>query len=112
MPAVSNSPMTARTRGPTPFGTQSFPPDRFRDLEGLSELCGQQPRSPAMCLTLRPRKSLHRPQQRRNLARLAIASAVYRPCLNAFMLPFGAPGDIPPCNRHRPFGIAGEPPIM
>ena len=39
--------------------------------------------------------------------RRAIASAVYRPCLRAFLFPFGAPGDIPPCIRHRPFGIAG-----
>ena len=39
--------------------------------------------------------------------RRAIASAVYRPCLSAFLLPFGAPGDIPPCIRQRPFGIAG-----
>jgi hypothetical protein len=40
--------------------------------------------------------------------RRAIASAVYRPCLRAFLFPFGAPGDIPPCIRHRPFGIAGD----
>jgi len=39
--------------------------------------------------------------------RRAMASAVYRPCLSAFLFPFGAPGDIPPCIRHRPFGIAG-----
>jgi hypothetical protein len=38
----------------------------------------------------------------------AIASAVYRPCLNAFLLPFGAPGDFPPCIRQRPFGIAAD----
>ena len=24
---------------------------------------------------------------------------------NAFLFPFGAPGDFPPCIRHRPFGI-------
>ena len=24
------------------------------------------------------------------------------------MLPFGAPGDVPPCIRQRPFGIAGD----
>src|ERR1051325_6924791 len=36
------------------------------------------------------------------------ASAVYRPCLNAFPLPFGAPGDSPPCIRQRPFGIPGD----
>src|SRR5262249_11680311 len=29
------------------------------------------------------------------------------PCLKAFLFPFGAPGDGPPCIRHRPFGIAG-----
>jgi len=32
-----------------------------------------------------------------------------RPCRGhawrAFLLPFGAPGDGPPCIRHRPFGI-------
>jgi hypothetical protein len=28
--------------------------------------------------------------------------------LNAFLLPFGAPGDGPPCIRQRPFGIAGD----
>jgi hypothetical protein len=28
--------------------------------------------------------------------------------LNAFLLPFGAPGDIPPCIRQRPFGIGDE----
>jgi hypothetical protein len=38
--------------------------------------------------------------------RLLIASAAYLPCLNAFSLPFGAPGDVPPCIRHRPFFIA------
>jgi hypothetical protein len=40
--------------------------------------------------------------------RLAIASAVYRPCLSACLLPFGAPGESPPCIRHRPFFIAGD----
>jgi hypothetical protein len=39
---------------------------------------------------------------------LAIASAVPRPGLKVFLLPFGAPGDNPPCMRHRPFGIAGD----
>jgi len=28
--------------------------------------------------------------------------------LNAFLLPFGGPGDRPPCIRQRPFGIAGD----
>jgi hypothetical protein len=42
------------------------------------------------------------------LLRCAMASAVYRPCLRAFLLPFGAPGDGPPCIRQRPFGIAGD----
>src|SRR6266567_3987920 len=37
-----------------------------------------------------------------------LASAVYRPCFSAFLLPFGAPGDFPPCIRQRPFGIAGD----
>jgi hypothetical protein len=40
--------------------------------------------------------------------RSAIASAVYHPCLRAFLFPFGAPGDGPPCIRQRPFGIAGD----
>src|ERR1700730_17065194 len=31
-----------------------------------------------------------------------------RSCLKAFVLPFGAPGDIPPCIRQRPFGIAAD----
>jgi hypothetical protein len=33
---------------------------------------------------------------------------VYHPCLSAFLFPFGAPGDGPPCIRQRPFGIAGD----
>ena len=37
-----------------------------------------------------------------------MASAVYRPCFNAVLFPFGAPGDVPPCIRHRPFLIATE----
>jgi hypothetical protein len=28
--------------------------------------------------------------------------------LYAFLLPFGAPGDVPPCIRQRPFFIAGD----
>ena len=40
--------------------------------------------------------------------RVAIASAENRPCLKAFRLPFGAPGDFPPRIRQRPFGIAGD----
>jgi hypothetical protein len=28
--------------------------------------------------------------------------------LRAFLFPFGAPGDGPPCIRQRPFGIAGD----
>jgi hypothetical protein len=35
--------------------------------------------------------------------RLAVASIVWRPCLKAFLFPLGAPGDIPPCIRQRPF---------
>jgi hypothetical protein len=42
------------------------------------------------------------------LRRASIVSAEYRPCLNALVLPLGAPGDFPPCSRHRPFGIAGD----
>jgi len=40
--------------------------------------------------------------------RRAIASAVKRPCLRAFLFPLGGPGDFPPCIRQRPFGIAGD----
>ena len=36
------------------------------------------------------------------------AAAVKRPCLKAFVLPTGAPGDAPPCIRQRPFVIAGD----
>src|SRR6266567_4920414 len=56
--------------------------------------------SPASALMVRRSDAISR--------RRAIASAVYRPCLNAFLLPFGAPGDFPPCIRQRPFGIAGD----
>src|SRR5690348_7429303 len=40
--------------------------------------------------------------------RPSIALPVYRPCLRAFLLPVGAPGDPPPCIRQRPFRIAGD----
>ena len=40
--------------------------------------------------------------------RWAIAAAVKRPCLKAFVLPTGAPGDAPLCIRQRPFVIAGD----
>jgi hypothetical protein len=33
---------------------------------------------------------------------------IQRPCLNAFRLAFGAPGEGPPCILHRPFAIAGD----
>jgi hypothetical protein len=38
----------------------------------------------------------------------AIASPLYRPCLKAFLLPFGAPVDSPPCIRQRSFFMAGN----
>ena len=41
--------------------------------------------------------------------RSAMASAVWRPCLRALALPFGAPGDVPPCIRQRPFRHRGRP---
>jgi hypothetical protein len=28
--------------------------------------------------------------------------------LETLLLPFGGPGDIPPCIRQRPFGVAGD----
>ena len=37
-----------------------------------------------------------------------MASAEYRPCLYAFLFPVGAPGDVAPCIRQRPFGVAGD----
>ena len=30
------------------------------------------------------------------------------PCFQAFRLPLGAPGEVPPCMRQRPLGIAGD----
>jgi hypothetical protein len=36
------------------------------------------------------------------------ASALRPPCFQAFLFPFGGPGDLPPCSLHLPFGIAGE----
>lgn len=40
--------------------------------------------------------------------RRSMASAVNRPCRRAFLFPFGAPVDSPPCNRHLPFAIAAD----
>ena len=40
--------------------------------------------------------------------RRATESDDHRPSLSAFLLPLGAPGDLPPCMRHLPFGIAGD----
>ena len=40
--------------------------------------------------------------------RRQIACAVNWPCFQAFRLPFGAPGDGPPCIRQRPLAITGE----
>ena len=41
--------------------------------------------------------------------RRSMASQVKRPWRQLpLALPFGAPGDFPPCIRHRPFGIAGD----
>ena len=37
-----------------------------------------------------------------------MVSALRPPCFQAFLFPFGGPGDLPPCNLHRPFGIAGD----
>src|SRR5215468_4499738 len=45
---------------------------------------------------------------RESSRRRAMASALYHPCFRAFLFPFGAPGDGPPCIRQRPFGIAGD----
>jgi len=39
---------------------------------------------------------------------MAIASAVYRPCFKAFLFPFEAPGEGPPCILHLTFFIAGD----
>lgn len=40
--------------------------------------------------------------------RISIADRDQYPCFQALLLPFGAPGDFPPCRRHLPFGIAGD----
>ena len=40
--------------------------------------------------------------------RRAISLSTVAPCFQAFLFPFGAPGDVPPCIRHRPFFIAGD----
>src|SRR3546814_19111152 len=52
------------------------------------------------------RASLSRVRSRR---RSSIAFAAFIPCLSALLLPFGAPGLVPPCIRHlfRPF-TAGD----
>src|SRR3546814_16747944 len=51
------------------------------------------------------RASLSRVRSRR---RSSIAFAAFIPCLSALLLPFGAPGLVPPCIRHifRPFTAA------
>lgn len=36
-----------------------------------------------------------------------IASLVRKPCFKAFLFPLGAPVDLPPCQWHFPFFIAG-----
>ncbi len=44
----------------------------------------------------------------RMIASNARPAALYRPCFQAFWLPFGAPVALPPCIQHRPFDIAGD----
>ncbi len=39
---------------------------------------------------------------------MANVDAERPPCFKAFWLPFGAPGDDPPCIRQRPLAIAGD----
>src|SRR6516165_12439216 len=39
---------------------------------------------------------------------IASESAPTAQLLSLSPTPFGAPGDLPPCSRHRPFGIAGD----
>jgi hypothetical protein len=47
--------------------------------------------------------------QAESCRRVSMASQVKRPCRKLpFAEPFGAPGELPPCIRHLPFGIAGE----
>jgi hypothetical protein len=48
---------------------------------------------------------------RESCRRRATASALYHPCFSAFLFPFGAPGDGPPCIRQRPFGVAENLPF-
>jgi hypothetical protein len=40
--------------------------------------------------------------------RKVMASTVWRLCFKAFLFPFGAPGEFPPCIRQRPFDMAGD----
>ena len=53
-------------------------------------------------------KALHPTNERSHFPPLGDPAAVKRPCLKAFVLPTGAPGDAPPCIRQRPFVIAGD----
>ena len=63
----------------------------------------QSPRSHWLCTAALIARSSAAISRRRS-----IACAVLRPCFKAFLLPFGAPGDGPPCIRQRPFFIAGD----
>jgi hypothetical protein len=50
------------------------------------------------------------PAPRSNAAckrRLFRASKLVRPCVRAFVLPHGAPVDLPPCIRQQPLAMAG-----
>ena len=53
-------------------------------------------------------KALHLTNERSCFPPLGDPAAVKRPCLKAFVLPTGAPGDALPRIRQRPFVIAGD----
>jgi hypothetical protein len=56
------------------------------------------------------RQGFHGAHQRRNLAPVRNGIGRVAAVLEGVpvILPFGAPGDSPPCIRQRPFGIAGD----
>jgi hypothetical protein len=117
--AIGPSPAAATPGG---VAAMSIPNRRQpRGWRGLSRIGDpSQRQSVTAGIILEPRYTPSRPyfrsRSRAFIARRSdaiprrriMASTVYRPCLSAFLFPFGAPGDLPPCIRHGPFGIAGD----
>ncbi len=54
-----------------------------------------------------PPAAASRAEAQQDGAAKPIGCAAYRPCSSAFLFPFGAPGELPPCILQRPFGMAG-----